>query len=176
MTGTDILNSVARALGTGALRRPETQPAGKTQLMDNRLIAIFVLTGIAAAAIVCQPARGENADISLRRASERTSFRNDEIADGFFKIAFGAELQFGRRVERIRKFDEPVRVFVANQGAPNRRAEIAAVIADIRARVDHLDLEMTDDHRAANFIVTLVPKRNLNRTIQSLFGRDKAKK
>jgi hypothetical protein len=38
--------------------------------------------------------------------SERTSFTNDEIKDGFFKIAFDAELQLGTHVGRIRKFDE----------------------------------------------------------------------
>jgi hypothetical protein len=136
--------------------------------------AAFISAAIAVAGIVSQPAQAENTDISIRRASERTSFSNDEILDGFFKIAFGAELQLGRRVERVRKFDQPVRVFVVNHGAPDRRAEIATIIADIRARVDHLDLAMTDDLRAANFVVMLVRKRDLKRTIRSLYGRDKA--
>jgi hypothetical protein len=137
--------------------------------------AILTSTLIALAGIVSPPAQAEDANISSRRASERTSFSNDEIMDGFFKIAFGAELQLGKRVERIRKFDEPVRVFVFDQGEHKRRAEIAAIIADIRARVDHLDLAMTDDLRAANFVVMLVRKRDLKRTIRSVYGRDKAK-
>ncbi len=104
-------------------------------------------------------AQADNSDISIRRASERTSFSDDEIKDGFFKIAFHAELQFDRRGERIRKFDEPVRVFVISRGAPDRRAEIATIIADIHTHVDHLDLAMTDDRQAANFVVTLVQSR-----------------
>ncbi len=95
--------------------------------------------------------------------------------DGFFKTAFHAELQFDRRGERIRKFDEPVRVFVISRGAPDRRADIAAIIADIRAHVDHLDLAMTDDRQAANFVVTLVQSRDLARTIRTRYGADRAK-
>ncbi len=120
-------------------------------------------------------AQSDNADISIRRASERTSFSDDEIKDGFFKTAFRAELQFDRRIERIRKFDEPVRVFVVNRGAPDRRAEIATIIADIHAHVDHLDVAMTDDRQAANFVVTLVQSRDLARTIRAHYGPDKAK-
>jgi hypothetical protein len=45
------------------------------------------------------PANAENPDISSRRASERTDFTNDEIKDGFFKIAFSAEMQIGAPVK-----------------------------------------------------------------------------
>jgi hypothetical protein len=118
----------------------------------------------------------DNPDISARRATERTSFSDDEIRDGFFKTAFRAELQFDRRqAERIRKFDQPVRVFVASQGTPDRRAEIAAVVADIRAHIDHLDLAITNDRQSANFIVTLVHGGDLPGTIKSRYGANKAK-
>ena len=120
-------------------------------------------------------ARAENAEIGVRRLAERTTFDNDEIIGGFLKIAFGAELQIGRRAERIRKFDEPVRVFVASRGMPDRRADVAAVVADIRARVNHLDLAMTDDRSSANVVVTLVRERDLARTIRAAFGPERAR-
>jgi hypothetical protein len=120
------------------------------------------------------PAHAENPDISSRRASERTDFTNDEIKDGFFKIAFNAELQLGVQAERIRKFDEPVRIFVASNGHSDRRSQIAAIIEDIRARVNHLDVAVTNDRHAANFVVTLVANRDLRRTIRSRYGSDRA--
>jgi hypothetical protein len=138
-------------------------------------VAILASAVIALAGMPYVPAQAEDDNISSRRSSERTSFSNEEITDGFFKIAFGAELQLGKRVERIRKFDGPVRVFVFDQGEHRRRAEIAAVIADIGARVDHLDLSMTDDPQTANLVVILVHKRDLKQTIRSLYGRDKAR-
>jgi Protein of unknown function (DUF2927) len=130
---------------------------------------------IALATIDSGPANAENPDISSRRASERLDFTNDEIKDGFFKIAFKAELQIDAPVERIRKFDEPVRIFVESKGLPDRRSEIAAIVADIRSRVNHLDVAVTDDRDAANFVVRLVGERDLRRTIRSLYGSERAK-
>jgi hypothetical protein len=138
--------------------------------------AVIVLLGaIALFAIASAPAHGENAEITIRRAAERTSFTDAEIMDGFFRLAFRAELQFDRDAERIRKFDEPVRVAVVGRDKSGRRAEIAAIIADIRAHIAHLDIAITDDPRAANFFVMMVPKRDFNRTVRSLYGRHKAK-
>jgi hypothetical protein len=134
----------------------------------------FALIAIVLASIGNGTARAENPDISSRRASERTDFTNDEIKDGFFKIAFQAELQLGLPAERVRKFVEPVRIFVVNKGSPDRRSEIAAIVADIRTRVNHLDVAITSDRAAANFFVTLVPERDFGRTIRSLYGTDRA--
>src|SRR6202166_3490183 len=154
----------------------------ENKLVPERLVsrgAIFAtlasiaiaLTGLGSA-----PARAENPDISSRRASERTDFTNDEIKDGFFKIAFNAELQLGAPAERVRKFDEPVRIFVVSNAAPDRRSQIAAIVDDIRARVNHLDVAITNDRRAANFTVTLVAERDLRRTIRARYGHDNAKR
>jgi hypothetical protein len=136
--------------------------------------AIFM--SVALALIARHPALAENSEITIRRAAERTSFTNDEIMNGFFKIAFRAELALDRPAEQIRKFDEPVRVFVASNREPARRAIIAAVVDDIRARVDHLDIAITDDRNAANFVVMLVPKRDFKRAVRSLYGPDQARK
>src|ERR1700730_12526866 len=146
-----------------------TMPTHLAPLPMTLAAMAIVLAGIGNS-----PANAENPEISSRRASERTDFTNDEIKDGFFKIAFRAELQLGTPAERVRKFDEPVRIFVVSKGVPDRRSEIAAIVADIRARVNHLDVAMTDDRQNANFIVTLVAGRDLKPTIRSLYGRDRA--
>jgi hypothetical protein len=52
--------------------------------------------------------------------------------------------------------------------------EIAAVVADIRTRVNHLDVAVTNDRQAANFVVRLVAERDLKRTIRSLYGNGRA--
>jgi len=141
-----------------------------------RLIAGAFMAAITIGGIVSFPALAENSDISARRATERTTFSDDEIKDGFFKTAFRAELQFGRQNERIRKFDEPVRLFIVNRGAPDRSAEIATIVADIRARVNHLDLALTTDRKNANLVVMLVRTRDFAQIIRSRYGEDAAKK
>jgi hypothetical protein len=113
----------------------------------------------------------ENSEIGSRRAAARVAFTDDEIKEGFFKIAFGAELQLDKPAEKIRKFDEPVRIFVDGEASPDRRAEIAAVINDIRTHINHLDLALTDDRQTANFTVVLVPDRKLNRAIRARHGK-----
>jgi Protein of unknown function (DUF2927) len=148
--------------------------AGKARLVRKLTLAAFAVIAIAGSGLV--PANAETPDISSRRAAERTDFTNEEIRDGFFKIAFGAELQLDAPAERVRKFDEPVRIFVVSASGLDRRAEIAAVVDDIRSHVNHLDVAVTNDRREANFVVRLVPERKVDRTIRALYGNDRAQK
>jgi Protein of unknown function (DUF2927) len=158
-----------------------SQPSAKDSMSRARFIRKPLVMALASIAMALAgigngPVHAENPDISSRRASERTDFTNDEIKEGFFKIAFSAELQLGAPVERVRKFDEPVRIFLASKGLPDRRSEIAAIIADIRAHVSHLDVAITNDRQAANFTVALVADRDLRRTIRAHYGNDKARR
>ena len=122
------------------------------------------------------PARAEDPRIAKNRASERKIFTDSEITAGFFRVAFGAEYSLAGRSERIRKYDGPVRVYVDSRAKPDRRAQVAAIVADIRARVDHLDIAVTDDRDSANVIVTLGRDRDLLPTIRKFFGRAKARR
>jgi hypothetical protein len=137
--------------------------------------ATAMLAILIAWSFAVRPARAEPLEITANRSAEQTAFSDTEITDGFFKVAFGAELDVKGNANRIRKFEKPVRVFVDDRAGSQRRADIAAVVADIAARVDHLDLKMTDDRRAANVVVTLVRDQDaLRRTIRSFYGRAQA--
>src|SRR3984885_4113 len=140
-----------------------------------RVVAASILVTATLAGPGTLSARAENPEISSRRAAERTDFTNDEIREGFFKIAFGAELQIDKPAGRVRKFDEPVRIFVEAANVPKRRSKLANVVADIRSRVNHLDIDITDDRSVSNFVVRLVPERKLKSTIRALYGNDRAK-
>src|SRR6202035_5489443 len=65
-------------------------------------------------------------------------------------------------------------IFVSSKGIPDRRSQIAAIVEDIRARVNHLDVAITHDPYAASLVVTLVATRELRRTIRSRYGSDRA--
>jgi Protein of unknown function (DUF2927) len=133
------------------------------------LLGALVLTGTVRAG-------AEDAEISARRAAERKTFSDAEIARGFFKTVFGAELRLRGRTDVIRKYDGPVRVFIESRAKPDRRADVAKVVDDIRRRIDHLDIAVTDDREAANFFVTLVRDRDLVRIVRKMYGRDKARR
>ncbi|GGI31658.1 DUF2927 domain-containing protein [Bradyrhizobium guangdongense] len=117
---------------------------------------------------------GELPAIASRQRTEKKSFTDAEIVDGFFKTAFGAEYHLAGRVDRIRKFDAPVRVFAETDRA-DRKAQLAKVVADIGKHVQHLDIAMTTTAEAANVRVKLVRDRDLYRTITSFYGAEKAR-
>ncbi|MDA9406937.1 DUF2927 domain-containing protein [Bradyrhizobium sp. CCBAU 45384] len=136
------------------------------------LLAFAALTSVPDTATTA--AAGELPAIASRQRTEKKSFTDAEIVDGFLKTAFGAEYHLAGRVDRIRKFDAPVRVFAETDRA-DRKAQLGKVVADIAARVQHLDIAMTDTSEAANVRVKLVRDRDLYRTITSFYGAEKAR-
>src|SRR6201989_107690 len=106
-------------------------------IVRSAILAALLLPGTALPALT-----GEIPAIASRQRAEKKSFTDAEITDGFFKTAFGAEYHLAGRVDRIRKYDMPVRVF-ADGHRPDRKAQLARIGADIAARVQHLDIAMT---------------------------------
>jgi hypothetical protein len=137
--------------------------------------AVLICLGqLPAAAQTADPA--QNKDIAARRAAEVRSFTDAQIVDGFFKITFGAEFHTAGRIDRIRKFDVPVRAYVDSRARPDRTQEIGRVVEDIGRHIDKLDIAVTADRRIANLVITLVRDRDLDRTIAGLFGRERARR
>ncbi|WP_426436462.1 DUF2927 domain-containing protein [Bradyrhizobium genosp. P] len=112
--------------------------------------------------------------IASRQRAEKKVFTDTEIVEGFLKTAFGAEYHLAGRVDRIRKYDSPVRVF-ADGNRADRKAQLARVVADIGTRIKHLDIAMTEDNEAANVRVKMVRDHDLYRTITTFYGRERAK-
>ncbi|WGD54089.1 DUF2927 domain-containing protein [Bradyrhizobium sp. CB1650] len=138
-------------------------------------IAVVAFVGLALVGDIATIASaGELPAIASRQRAEKKSFTDGEIVEGFLKTAFGAEYHLAGRVDRIRKFDGPVRVYAESDRA-DRKAQLAKVVADIAARVQYLDIAMTDTSEAANVRVKLVRDRDLYRTISSFYGAEKAR-
>src|SRR5436305_2464322 len=112
--------------------------------------------------------------VGARQRAEKKVFTDSEIVDGFFKTACGAEYHLAGRVDRIRKYEVPVRVF-ADGVRSDRKAQLARVVADIAARVRHLDIAMTENGEGANVLVKLVRDRDLYRTITTFYGSERAR-
>ncbi|MBV9533770.1 MAG: DUF2927 domain-containing protein [Bradyrhizobium sp.] len=137
----------------------------------------MIILAVATLATDYSVAKAEDPDITSRRAAERHDFTNDEIREGFFKVAFRAELQVGKPADRVRKFNGRVRIFMdSRQALPERRAEIAAIVADIGRRIDHLDLAITTDRTEANFTVSLVADREMAAIIRARYGTQDARR
>ena len=138
-------------------------------------IVTFALAAIALASAVAPALAAENSAIASRQRAEKKSFTDAEIIDGFFKTAFGAEFHLAGRVDRIRKYNGPVRVFAQGASRPDRNAQLAKVVADIARLVRHLDIALAGTADDANVVVTLVRDRDLFRTIQRFYGDERAR-
>ena len=120
------------------------------------------------------PASAEIAAIASRQRVEKKTFTDSEIIEGFMKTAFGAEYHLAGRVDRIRKYEAPVRVF-ADGSRADRKLQLAKVVADIAQRVQHLDIAMAETSDSANVMVKLVRDRDLFRTISTFYGSERAR-
>src|SRR5713226_9889098 len=109
----------------------------------RRILAV-ALAAIAFDAVVSPPsAYAELPAIASRQRAEKKTFTDSEIIEGFMKTAFGAEYHLAGRVDRIRKYEAPVRVF-ADGSRADRKLQLAKVVADIAQRVQHLDIAMAE--------------------------------
>ena len=112
--------------------------------------------------------------VAARQRAEKRSFTDAEIIEGFMKTSFGAEFQLAGRVDRIRRYDIPVRVFAGGNRA-DRKAQLAKVVADIGQRIQHIDIAMAERAEDANITVQLVRDRDLYRSIARDYGSERAK-
>jgi hypothetical protein len=147
--------------------------------MPRRFLARWTLAAALSAAalggtLVPCTASAEIPTIAQRQRTEKKSFTDSEIVDGFLKTAFGAEYHLAGRVDRIRRYDGPVRVF-ADGTRTDRKAQLSKIVADIAARVQHLDIGMAETNEDANVQVKLVRDRDLQRTIATFYGSERAK-
>ena len=145
-----------------------------SQSLHLRILA-FALAAIAFLSVAMPVNCAENPAIAARPRAEKKAFTDSEIIDGFFKTAFGAEFHLAGRVDRIRKYDVPVRVFADGANRPGRKAQLAKVVADIGRRIQHLDIAMATTIDNANVVVTLVRDRDLFQTVRRLYGEQRAR-
>jgi hypothetical protein len=126
------------------------------------------------AALSAKLCLAEPSIIAQKQRIEKKSFTDAQLIDGFVKTSFGAEFQLAGRVDRIRKYIKPVRVYVEGSQRADRRKQLADVVADIGRRVAHLDIAMADDRDSASVVVTLVRDRNFQKTLASMYGDERA--
>jgi Protein of unknown function (DUF2927) len=140
----------------------------------RHILFIATLAALTIPIALPPPAAAELPAIAARQRAEKKNFTDSEIVEGFMKTAFGAEYHLAGRVDRIRKYEVPVRVF-ADGARADRKAQIAKIVADIAGHVRHLDIAVVDNNDNANVLVKLVRDRDLSRTISTFYGEERAK-
>ena len=157
------------------MMRPAWGANESAAFMTFRWFRLLALGGMTLAPLMTA-ALAEDAEIAHRRALETQRFTDDQIIDGFFKVTFGAEFHIAGGVDRIRKYDGPILVYVDNRAQPDRSQQVGAVVADIRSRIRDLDIAITAKREDAQIIVSLVRDRDLAHAIRALYGIDRARR
>jgi hypothetical protein len=121
-------------------------------------------------------AMAEDRQIEQLRRAQRTEFTDAEIIEGFFKTSFGSELRRDNSADRIRKYEVPVRIFIDNRAHPDRQRQLVGIIADIGAKIEHIDIAITDHRDAANVTVTMLADREFAPTLRAQYGKEQAAK
>ena len=138
-------------------------------------LAVMVVGLSWASTTAVLPALADMPGIVAKQRAEKKRFTDAEITDGFLKTAFGAEYHLAGRVDRIRKYDMPVRIFVDATSRADRKAQLMGVVTEISRLVQHLDIAIADKRDESNVLIRLVRDRDLHRTIQTAYGVERAR-
>jgi Protein of unknown function (DUF2927) len=145
------------------------------RLRDLLLLLPLMLGPIGNELLIPTTSVAQSSIIQQKQRAEKKYFTDAQIIEGFLKTSFGAEFQLAGRVDRIRKYVKPVRVFAENNSRPERTKQLAEIVTDIGHHIQHIDIAMIDDRGAANVIVTMVRERNFGKTLATMYGDDRAK-
>ena len=85
---------------------------------------------------------------------------NRAIAEDFLDLTF--ELESGERLERLLRYDRPVRVYLASPGLAAYRSDLEALLARLRLEAG-VDIAETRDPATAQIVVEAVPAAQITR-------------
>lgn len=92
-------------------------------------------------------------------AGAQSRFSDTALADGFYRTVFGLEYETGGRgASVVKKFVQPVRLYVDHRARLDRRQEVERFVQSVNHAVRGLDLRVVTDRQAANFIVHVVDR------------------
>jgi hypothetical protein len=144
--------------------------------MYARLLVTLLAALCLCHSVLAAPRKATAPDSALAHAekAQRKEFSDAEILDGFLKTAIGSELQRGDAENRIRKYERPIRVFLDNRAHPDRRHIVEKILDDIRSKIAHLDLAVTENRADANISIMLIRERDFAKTLRSYYGAEQA--
>ena len=106
---------------------------------------------------------------SLIYPTYAASYQDAEVADGFYKTVFGAEikaLSWGSQTNRVKKYVTPVKVWIDNRARLNRLKTVRRFVRDLPRDIPGLQIQMARNSKDANFRIYIVDSADYVRTVQ----------
>jgi hypothetical protein len=92
-------------------------------------------------------------------AAPAQAFTDDELIDGFDRTVFGSEYQgFGWQSHLVKKYAQPVRLFVDDRSQARRGEEIARFVRTLPGLISGLDISVVESAAKANFRVFVIDR------------------
>jgi hypothetical protein len=106
-------------------------------------------------------------------ATPTRAFTDAELIDGFERTVFGSEYSsFGWQSFLVKKFVEPVRVFVDDRSAAHRGGEIAAFIRSLPSKIAGLDIDVVAEPAEANYRIFVIDRAAYREVVsREVYGR-----
>ncbi len=116
----------------------------------NALVALFALMGLAIGG----------------SASAQNQFNDAELLNGFYRTVFGLEYASGGGAGVVKKFVQPVRLYIDHRARLDRRQSVRRLVRSVDQSVRGLDLQVVGSPQQANFTLYVVDRAQYASVIQ----------
>ena len=111
--------------------------------------------------------------MSIAQASK---FNDADLADGFYKTVFGAEiraLSWGSQTNRVKKYVTPVKIWIDNRARLNRLKTVRRFVRTLPRKIPGLQIRFARTPKEANFKVYIVDSKDYVPTVRrEVFGNE----
>jgi hypothetical protein len=128
--------------------------------MPARLLATIALAGLAACAAGPPPPGITSVRFGAMTLPPGVERSNQDLAEDFLDLTF--ELESGERLDRLLRYERPVRVYVRSAGLDAYRDDLGFLLARLRAEAG-LDIAETRDPADAQIFIEAVPAAQITR-------------
>ncbi len=140
-------------------------------MRNMRRIATFFIFLILAAGLWIL-SNGTTPAKANQSSSQAAAFREPDLRQGFFRLAFGSDMQtFNEPTPRLHKFDRPVGIFITADPPDNPAAKVYRwAIDDFIRQMPELRARIIDETAAPDILIRLVPPEKFKEVLVASLG------
>lgn len=113
--------------------------------------------------------------LALDAPFQYTRFTPRELTRGFLALAFGSDFRLGSKLNRVHRFDGPVRIHIVNNGSTDRAAAYNRIVDEFARELPQLQISRIDDAYSADLVVRLIDEKDFATAVRAAFGVETAR-
>ena len=113
-------------------------------------------------------------DVASKRGGQPV-FSDLDLARGFRALAFGSDLRVGDQGVRIRRFDRPAKLFLAQRGSVDRIVAYREILEEFARLIPGIAISFVEHDHEADVTIFLVDEKQLRTSLATTLGRPLAR-